>query len=312
MGNFLTVGPTKGTGSGAFQTDGTISARVDQGTKLLLERASGISEVGFAAIMSQDPVLSWTCMDLLTMLTSGNIGILGNKVPNSTVLTGIEQYFAQMEENGDRVSGSNHMKITGAYGRVLPTKLVLKQDAKGTLDCELHAGWDGTNDPLVVTTSVSLPSVTLDEIFTLGPVYVAGSQLTPEHVKGVTHTWKWDIGKERGSGEKWPRRIHIRTFEQMTQVEMDDALNLSSYGLIGDAFGASSVQFYAQKMLVNSDRVPAATSAHLKFSGSASQGIILPSDMAVENGNPSTNMLTFHYTKGSSAGLVFTPSTTIP
>ena len=282
MSNFFTAGPVVFTGSSAVQLDGVVDIAADPGTQMLLESAAGDPDPSFSAVQSQSPVITTTVMDCKTALDM--LGIGGIKIPDGTTWTGAVQYLRQQAENEYRSSGSNHAKITMNYGMVLPEELSWTQGRYATLKVGMHAGYDGTNNPWVWAASAALPATPLvDEVFTGGPVYINGTIVPVATVQGVT--LRWDIRPEKiaGSGEIWPRRLHVETRRIQIEIDTKNALNLSSYGLIGTAVNSSTVKIYLRKYALNQGLVADGTAEHIKITVANVQGHVVPGQIQVGN-----------------------------
>ena len=272
----------------------------------LVRRTDGQVYPTYAAAGAISPTISFTTEALATAL--GKVGTTGFFVDGdggNTVIC----FFQKLDNGGTRAGATSHLKIAVNEGIVIPRRL--HADASGaTLDYDLIATWDGTNDPLVFTASQSLAgSPSGDEGFVLGPVKINGTQLD-----GV-QSMDLDFGIQeivRGSdGEEYPRYVAIGAIAPMISITCDDAEAINTFGIDGTAQGGTQSEIYIRALAEGGARAANNASSHIKILNTASKGRIHVDSVGGSDIMAATVTIT-PTSAGTSHPLTITTGTTIP
>lgn len=85
--------------------------------------------------------------------------------------TGITFFAKKQTEGGTRASGSVHDAYNYKEGIMVPRRLICEHQGNARIEYEILATWDGTNLPVVISTTQALPTnPNTPELFTLGPI----------------------------------------------------------------------------------------------------------------------------------------------
>lgn len=168
--------------------DEMMSFRPRSGIRQALLSSDGMVDPTFLGVMSQEARMSFTSAKLATLLGLNTSAFLiaGKPITSDGTHAGLTLYLQKMLQGGTRDTGAVHKKLSCTLGMLLPRTLSAQQGAHAQLEVEVVPVFDGVNNPIVITDSVSLPTATtITELFTLGPVKVNGSAV--EGVQDVPH-----------------------------------------------------------------------------------------------------------------------------
>ena len=211
-----------------------------------------------------EPEFRLTTPQLATCLAT--CGISGLKISAGVNGDGADMYWQKVEQGGTRASGSNHLKLTVGTGLMYPTAMTIRDDgAPAELPYVIAASWDGTNDPVSVTTGAALPgTAAASEAFTVGPVKMNGSTL--DGVQSITIDPGIQIKKIKGDGHVYPDVVYIQQRQPEIRVDLADMAALDTVGVLaGTPQGATDSVIYLRKMAANGTRVADATEEHISF-----------------------------------------------
>jgi hypothetical protein len=115
--------------------------------------------------------------------------------------------FARKYATGGTRAASGHVGFTYQLGLLVPKSLDCNHQGDATLSYEAIILWDGTNDPVVVSTNATVPSVASESRWTLGAVTLGGVSIP--QIKSI----KVDFGikaEPEGSGSAlWDSEVGI-------------------------------------------------------------------------------------------------------
>lgn len=240
-------------GGGAPVTiDQITEQNVDPGLSLILEGASSNVANEFVSIGAQDARVRFTSTAIRVALDA--IGTL-HAIPIGTgnTYTSVSLYFRRRAEGAQFNAGSAHLKLTINLGFLHWTTLQASQGGNATLQIELIALWDGTNNPIVITKGQALGALVnhTDALWSVGPAYIDDTV----ELGGVT-----DLTVESGvqpaltpsDGEVWSRTAHIETRTptiNITGVNMEILDDTDGLGIEGKAMalGAGPTRVFFRK-----------------------------------------------------------------
>lgn len=154
---------------------GITRQQVRSASEVRRERTSGSVVPQFVGLYAQKPIASGATYAIASLLAQ--LGVTGLPI-TSSVNPGVVLYAQKFAENSTPASGGAHRSYTLKSGILVPRTLRVSHQGDATLDYEALVTYDGSNSPIVITDSVSLPTgITDAERFTLGPMTVAGVSL---------------------------------------------------------------------------------------------------------------------------------------
>ena len=238
------------------------------GLQRYLGRGDGDVDPTYVGIMSQRPAIRFTTTALATALAA--CGISGAVIDNGTY-PGIECWFQKMAEGGTRTSGSNHLKMTGSEGILVPRMIRASQDGIATVDFEAVFTYDGSHEPIVLAASQALAGTpAVGELFTVGPCTINGVAL--ESIQDLSIDPGIQLHVAAGDGDVWPTYVGIMARSPSIRVRTTDAAAISTFGLDGTAQGATDSVFYFRKMAEGGTRTADATAEHISIT--VDEGIV--------------------------------------
>lgn len=189
---------------GATVVGGMQNAAINTGTEVRQETSSGEVFARWAAIVAQNPGLAFTTVDLDGAL--GLIGATGLDLETSNAIA-----YAQKRATGStRAAGASHRSYTIVSGIGVRRQLTADHQGDATIGCELIAGWDTENDPILIADGISLPELPAqaDQYrYGLGPAEVAGIAIA--HKKSMAIDFGTQVRPEGGESDVWPTHVSI-------------------------------------------------------------------------------------------------------
>lgn len=194
------------------------------------------------------------------------IALTGKAITADGDNDGLELYFQKFDEDAGP-AGSGHRVLTMKKGLIVPDSISVSHQQDATIKYRALIVWDGTNLPIVVGDSATLPSTPNDnERFTIGPVTFGGvaiTQVTQININfGV-------IARVLGEdSDVYPTRVEIRGIEPTISITTTDATIMKTGGvpLNGLACTHANTAIYLRKRAQSAAHFVAdATAEHLKF-----------------------------------------------
>lgn len=149
-----------------------------------------------------------------------------------------EFYVQAATAQGTRASGSSHKKYVVNKGLMVPQTLSVDQNGDATLELATYCVDDGTNAPIVETSSVALPASSLSEVFTLGPVQISAAWL--EGIKGWSLDFGAQVKSEHYDGKVFPQVCYVEKFQPRVTVRGINTTVLNTYGIAGSALNTTA------------------------------------------------------------------------
>jgi hypothetical protein len=264
-----------GTPANSLYVDHIIDWSFSPGVANTIIAADGMVDPTFIAVGSQAPSASFSTLALATVLAS--CGLDGLAIESS----GADLYLQQYAEGATRTAGGTHMRLRVAEGLLVPRAISVSQGGNATLPLELIPTWDGTNNPVVITTNSALTGTpAVDEVFTLGPISINGAQV--EGVLGMTIDPGIQLMAVGADGSIWPKFVAIASRAPSIRVQVADASVLSTFGLYGTAQSASDSKFYLRKRLEGGTVIDDATEENISFT--IDEGMIQSGQITASHG----------------------------
>lgn len=251
-----------GVGLGATLLGGITRQSIATGTQVKAEPTSGEVWARIIAMYAQKVMPSFTTYNLATAL--GAAGVSGASIAD--MVGGLALYAQKHLAGGARVSGANHRKYGFTAGILAPKTLSADHRGDATLTYDAAVTWDGTNDPLTITDSASLPGSLADaERFTMGPATV-GAVLLPEKTS-VSIEFGLDVVTEGADSSIWDEFASIRMQQSVWTFRGLDIewLKAANFPLAGKAATNANSTIYFRKRADGGTFVADGTAQHIKF-----------------------------------------------
>lgn len=247
---------------GGTMLGGITSQGLPTNTTVRGEPTSGAVSPGFQALVGQEPRGTFGTMHIASALD-----LLTAQGADVGALTGGLSFYAQKNAfGGARASGSVHRKYNFADGIAVPRTLSCDYQGDASLDAEVVARYDGSNDPIVVTDSSALGTApTDDERFTLGPLEVFGKTLT--HWRGLEIDFGIMLRILGADSDIWPTFVGIQTVAPTLTLRGIDIewLKSTNIPLTGAAATHANTEVWLKKRTQGSTFVADTTAEHIKF-----------------------------------------------
>lgn len=286
---------------------GINDSNVSEGLTEVLAHGAGAVDPSMVALLSIEPMSSVTVTELAKVLAV--VGIDGLCIGSTQTYLTVEFYFAQIGKCAPRLGSSQHIKLTMNEGLIIPTQIQASQGQTATLGLEFHASYDGTNVPLTVAVSQSIPAASqITEQFTLGPGSINGTDL--KGIQQTTVNFGLTTVKEHASGEVYPTFIGITSRNPSIEYRTKKMTSINTFALTGTAQSSTDSWTYFRKQAANGTLTADATAEHIKVS--VDDGIITaPSSSASNNQTGDTTVRIAPVYDGSNAILAITTASAI-
>src|SRR3972149_3019380 len=242
-------------------TDCTPAANV----QTLIAKAAGDTLPSFVGGQGLTPAISFRSPQLKTILDACGLWGYhmsgGNCVLNDRSATNLS------------TRGTTGTRIRALRALLYWTTLSVRQGGQAEISCNIQPTFDGTNAPLVAAGPVSVPPAVLaQEYFTLGPVYVNGSQL------GGVEDLNLDLGVKMNikaaDGETYPSWCGIDEHMPVLTITAPKLSLWPTFTPGGTAL--SALTFGLRKKKIDSAaNVPNATAEHILFTATGGGAIFL-------------------------------------
>jgi|LakMenE18May11ns_1017448.scaffolds.fasta_scaffold9816077_2 hypothetical protein len=210
------------------------------------------------------------------LVTRDLMQAFGVLTPSSILRTTNGIAYVQKRADGGTFNASNvHRSYTMAKLDIVPRTLVASQnDTDGAvLTVDVHALFDGTNEPVALAENVTLPALSapiFNSRYFMGPVYYGPSlgRTLLDNVERVEIDFGIGYSKKGFNGSAFPTEGSVITREPIIKVTSTDLLaerlkNIISRGCEDDS--GSGLRIYFQRGAGCDDRVAAATADHLRI-----------------------------------------------
>ncbi|QDU82678.1 hypothetical protein Pla110_44390 [Polystyrenella longa] len=260
----------------------------------------------FGAHEMQIPEVTFTTTQLATLL-----GFTGPRGVAFASAVNTYQKLAGTVGNVARLTAS-HQRAQMTAGLVYLRSLELNNQNSGTAEVAIVSVYDGSNDPIVITGSVALPTSIEDtEHFRSGPVYINGSSVAD--VTRVRYETGIEIYTQNDGDSIWPDLIAIEKFEPTITIESTAVSAFAGTGIDGLALnGSTGVIAYGRKRTNNQAGgvafVSGATGQHISLAGL--NGRYFVSDLSGNGATPINTSIRCELTGTDDEDSIVTVSTT--
>lgn len=262
-------------GSSTAQISSIVDQNLDPQIEDVMEGGSGTLDTEFAAVMQAKPMLEFTTTALASALAI--VGLNAFAITSQT-----DFYFQKINQGGTIASGSNHIKVAATKGIICPKTIEAAQNEVAKIVYGFYAiSTDGSTAPLAVSTGQALPTITpVDEMFTVGPVTINGSNLAAVQRLSVDFGIQTEI--VGSDGNAYPTFAGVVDRQPIITVGGLDMTALSTFNINGIAL--STWKAYFRKIAEGGTRVADGTAEHVKLSGTT--GLFRPGGVRGSNRQP--------------------------
>ena len=237
--------------------DGITRQSITANNQLVKNHNDGSVDVRYITTMSRRSVVSFGTRAIAKALDV--VGCRG--IPISTNVT---LFWQKNDPNGERESGSDHVKTVIAGGLVVPRTLSAQQDGEAELACDvIPVSTDGATDPITITDSQALAgSPDSDQKFTLGKCSFNGIDL---QAQSLEIDFGLQVVTRSHSGLYLALEASKQVVTPVITVTTLDMGVTATIGLSGTAQSVTDSVFYVRKLDENGHRVADATEQHISF-----------------------------------------------
>jgi len=242
------------------------------------EITSGQVYRSFLALYSQKIAPGFSTYAIASAL--GSIGVLGLNI--AELASGLDFYAQKNLDGSTRAGTLSHRKFTFVKGLVVPRRLSVDHQGDAVLDYELVVTYDGTNDPMVITDSISLPSgITDNERYTMAGSTIGGVAITGKRRFAIE--FGVDAISEGADSDVWDTIAHIRAVQtELTIDSVDvDLVKAAGIPLTGKAATHANTSIMLRKRAHAGTFVADATAEHIELTA---DGMIIPDDAFSSDG----------------------------
>ena len=176
-------------------------------------------------------------------------------------------YAQAREDGGSRTAGSTHLKYTIKNGIAFPESLSVSQDGSAVLSYQVVAGYDGSNEPILITATEPLPAGTEGDFYGIGPVYLAGQLVAG--VTGIDVNFGITAEPIFSDGDIRPAFVSITTRKPtITITTLNAPLFVSTIPITGLLGTALTTWIYLRKRAPIGGYVSDVTATHVKITAS--------------------------------------------
>ena len=250
--------------AGGTVLGGITRQSISTGSVVQGEPTSGTAHKYVQMLMRQQPTASFSTLSLATAL-----GAVGESAANIGDMSGGLILYEQKHADGaTRASGANHRTVTINKGIIAPQNLSASHADNASLGYQAWAVYNGSNDPLVLGESQSLPSLTGagdSERYGLGTVNVGGVSI--DQIRGITINFGLQVTTEGADGDYWDTFSSVESVAASIQLNGINAewFKSSVIPLIGKAATHANSYIYLRRRENDGTYVANGTSQHIKF-----------------------------------------------
>lgn len=218
----------KPSGAGSATLIGGVDTQEFQSnTTHLAQDTSGHRSPQIVTVSAVKPRITFGCFQIAKLLDL--IGSRGVCL-NGTAAAGFEMYELDTDACGAIKAGTTHRKLIAPNGRLVPRTLSCQHEQDAKIECEVIPIYDGTNLPIIFTESIAAPTgLEDDERFALGPVEVAGVDLT--FIQSVSVDLGNAVETVGGDGDIYPKNVDVQRFAPTITITCLDTGKFAAAGI---------------------------------------------------------------------------------
>lgn len=221
--------------------------------------------------------------------------------------TGLTLYAKKQTDGGSREAGSVHNSFNIKEGIICPKRLTCDHQGHARIEYEALATYDGSNNPVVLATSVALPTNPATPTrYGLGPITLGiGSAVSFAQVRGFELDFGHSIESVGSDGDIWD--TFVRVVETQPSIVLR-GLDIGWFAaakvpLTGVAVTHANTNIILRKRAHGGTFVAAGTAEHIGFTA-AGMAVIETAFDAQGNATSEVNLRIPLYFDGTNAPLV--------
>lgn len=190
---------------------GISGGNINLETNMVSEVVSGQVYAEHLVMNGQEVTADFSSMSIQDCLDQ--VGPLGFDI--STLSNGFYLYGYKHAKGGARAAGSVHRRFTFVDGLIVPRSITCDHQGDASINYDVLATYDGTNNPLQFSDTIAAPTVPSDnERFTLGKVSIAGTEYTGK--KSIEIDFGNQVERESADSDKWS--THSSIVQQIPEI----------------------------------------------------------------------------------------------
>lgn len=280
--------------------------RVDGGAQILVDYPAGHVHPMYDATQEVRASASFTTTQIDTLLSA--VTVAGGASAST------DFYVKAGTSTGSTARASSaHRKLRITEGVIFWDRISLPHNGQATVDVTVVANYDGSNNPIILTTSQALSgNLTSTLHFGAGPFDINGTQIVG--IQNVEISSGVQVAQEGGESELYPTFTFIQATAPTVTIQTREATN---WGALADIDGlalngTTGITFFARKYAADGGgRVTDVSAEHVKFVGSF--GVVTPVDTSGDGNSLTTDtlLITLRANTDSTLPLVITTSQAI-
>lgn len=232
------------------------------GSDVRSEQSSGEIYARIQALYAQKVAAGFSTRAIASALDA--CGYTGESIDDMTA--GLSLYAQKHEHGASRAAGANHRKFTFNAGILVPRNLSVNHQGDAVLSYDAVITYDGSNDPVVITDSVSLPAgVTDAERFTMGKTTIESIEIAGK--RSFSIDFGLDVVGEGADSDIWDTIASIRAVNTVLTLRTwhVDAFGAAGIPLAGKSATHANTTLYLRKRAAGDSFVADATAEHIKI-----------------------------------------------
>jgi hypothetical protein len=237
------------------------NARVAPEIESMLVHPAGHPFPMFRAHARMKPLISFSTRQINTVLA--NIGSGGLEVTSDTFL-----YFKLATVTGSVARATtSHRRFRVPLSLAFWTTARLPHNGGGEIDVVVAASYDGSNEPIIPTSSVALSgNLAAGDHFGAGPCAINGA--AQAGIQDITVNSGLREMREGGESELFDTFVAVEMGQPTIELSFLNSTALHTYALQGTVLnGTTGIVAYGRKFSPNGGRVANVTAEHLYFQG---------------------------------------------
>jgi hypothetical protein len=234
------------------------------GSEVRQEATSGEVYARFQALYAQNPMAEFGTKAIAAALAA--CGLTGTALTSGAPFIA---YSQKQTEGGTRTSGSNHRTWTINEGLMYPRRIVCEHQGDATIEYQVLATYDGTNEPVVVADSVALPATTDAERFTIGAISLhdGTTAYALDHCRRIEIDLGIAAETVGADSDIWPTSCRIVEIQPSITISGIDSewWKSTKIPLTGRNITHTSTKLYLRKRAAGATFVADVTAEHVKF-----------------------------------------------
>jgi hypothetical protein len=222
------------------------------------EATSGAVHPSLMTLVAQKPGASFTSLAIKTVLDA--VSQIGTAINGS----GLSLYAQYHLKSGTREPGAVHKRYTINSGIIVPRVLRCDHQGDASIDVDVVVAYDGINDPIVLSSNVSLPTGLSDLYrFGLGPITIGGVALAGK--RGFELDFGLEVQSEGSDGEIWDTHVSVVSVSPILTINgiTQEWLASSNIPLLGKVATHANTTIYLRRRAVLGGYMPDGGANHI-------------------------------------------------